>query len=149
MKSLRHGHIQCEGLIQRRSWWVPLPFLHHIRLSLFPDSAIMSVHMSTYMQCSFIITEQDILHQIFIFHSFYSVFLFLWRAIYKLSSEAGNGEVINPKQSVRERDRKSPTAFHKLHVRLYWVEYLTLGNGNIAICRAKFLARVSHFRRHR
>ena len=28
---------------------------------------------------------------------YYSVFLFLWRATYKLSSEAGNGEVTNPK----------------------------------------------------
>ena len=73
----------------------------------------------------------------------YSVFLFLWRATYKLSSEAGCGEVTNPKKPVRERDRKSPTVFHKLHVRLCWVEYLTPGNGNTGICRAKWTLKVS------
>ena len=29
--------------------------------------------------------------------AYYSVFLLLWRLTYKLSSEAGNGEVTNPK----------------------------------------------------
>ena len=29
--------------------------------------------------------------------NWYSVFLLLWRVTYKLSSEAGNGEVTNPK----------------------------------------------------
>ena len=46
----------------------------------------------------------------------YSVFLLLRRVIYKLSNEAGNGKVTNPKQAVRERDRTSPTEFHKLQV---------------------------------
>ena len=43
---------------------------------------------------------------------YYSVFLFLRRVIYKLSSEVGCREVNNPKQPVRERDRQSPTALH-------------------------------------
>ena len=43
-------------------------------------------------------------------HHDYSVFLFSRRVIYKLSSEVGCGEVTNPKQPMRERDRQSPTA---------------------------------------
>ena len=38
----------------------------------------------------------------------YSVFPFLWRVVHKLSSEVGCGEVTNPKEPVRERDRQIP-----------------------------------------
>ena len=83
----------------------------------------------------------------------YSVFLLLPRLTYKLSREAGNGEVTNPKYLVRERDRNSLTVLHELHVELRGRGILHLDTATEQFAELteldKYLARLSNFRRYR
>ena len=83
-----------------------------------------------------------------------SVFLLLRRLITKLSTEVGCGEVTNPKQPVRERDRQSPTALNVTTCACL----LRLGEQCYVIVTqqfaerselGKFLARMNNLRRHR
>ena len=83
----------------------------------------------------------------------YSVFPFLRRVVTKFSSEVGCGEVINPKQPVRERDRQSPTGL-QCH---YMCVYVEMGVVSFIATQQyaerselfKFLARMSNSHRDR
>ena len=67
----------------------------------------------------------------------FSVFQFLRRVVAKLSSEVGCGEVTNPKLTVRERDRQSPTGLQCYHMCVYVEMGVVSFYSNTAICRAK------------